>query len=92
MKKRIERVTVCWSFQLQYLLKSFVAVINTRIWGTTLVFHTGRHADHRLKCPLLFSDFNPLKMKRIGFIQGLSAYRAVNTLHFGYKNQSLNVL
>jgi hypothetical protein len=26
------------------------------------------------------------------FIQGLSAYRAVNTLHFGYKNQSLNVL
>jgi hypothetical protein len=35
---------------------------------------------------------NPLKMKRICFIQGLSAYRAVNTLHFGYKNQSLNVL
>jgi hypothetical protein len=29
---------------------------------------------------------------RICFIQGLSAYRAVNTLHFGYKNQSLNVL
>jgi hypothetical protein len=23
---------------------------------------------------------------------GLRAYRAVNTLHFGYKNQSLNVL
>jgi hypothetical protein len=36
--------------------------------------------------------FNPLKTKRICFIQGLSAYRAVNTLHFGYKNQSLNVL
>jgi hypothetical protein len=35
---------------------------------------------------------NPLKTKRICFIQGLSAYRAVNTLHFGYKNQSLNVL
>jgi hypothetical protein len=35
---------------------------------------------------------NPLKMKRICFIYGLSAYRAVNTLHFGYKNQSLNVL
>jgi hypothetical protein len=35
---------------------------------------------------------NPLKTKRIWFIQGLSAYRAVNTLHFGYKNQSLNVL
>jgi hypothetical protein len=36
--------------------------------------------------------FNPLKTKLICFIQGLSAYRAVNTLHFGYKNQSLNVL
>jgi hypothetical protein len=35
---------------------------------------------------------NPLKTKRICFIQGLSAYRAVNTLHFGYKNQSLNFL
>jgi hypothetical protein len=35
---------------------------------------------------------NPLKTKRICFIQGLSAYRAVNTLHFGYKNQSLDVL
>jgi hypothetical protein len=36
--------------------------------------------------------FNPLKTKRICFIEGLSAYRAVNTLHFGYKNQSLDVL
>jgi hypothetical protein len=35
---------------------------------------------------------NPLKTKRVCFIYGLSAYRAVNTLHFGYKNQSLNVL
>jgi hypothetical protein len=35
---------------------------------------------------------NHLKTKRICFIEGLSAYRAVNTLHFGYKNQSLNVL
>jgi hypothetical protein len=35
---------------------------------------------------------NLLKTKRICFMQGLSAYRAVNTLHFGYKNQSLNVL
>jgi hypothetical protein len=29
--------------------------------------------------------FNPLKTERISFIQGLSAYSAVNTLHFGYK-------
>jgi hypothetical protein len=35
---------------------------------------------------------NPLKTKRICFIQGLSAYRAVNSLHFGYKNLSLNIL
>jgi hypothetical protein len=40
----------------------------------------------------LLYDINPLKTKRICFIQGLSAYRAVNTLHIGYKNQSLNVL
>jgi hypothetical protein len=39
-----------------------------------------------------FLTVNPLKTKRICFIYGLSAYRAVNTLHFGYKNQSLNVL
>jgi hypothetical protein len=43
---------------------------------------------------LLYTNvrFNPLKTKRVCFIQGLSAYRAVNTLPFGYKNQSLNVL
>jgi hypothetical protein len=35
---------------------------------------------------------NPLKTEPVCFIYGLSAYRAVNTLHFGYKNQSLNVL
>jgi hypothetical protein len=29
---------------------------------------------------------NPLKTECVCFIQGLSAYRAVNTLHFGYKN------
>ena len=30
--------------------------------------------------------FNPLRTKRICVIQGLSPYRAENTLHFGYKN------
>jgi hypothetical protein len=38
-----------------------------------------------------FAYFNPLKTKGICFRQRLSAYRAVNTFHFGYKNQSLNV-
>jgi hypothetical protein len=42
--------------------------------------------------PFITILINPVKTKRICFIQGLSAYRAVNTLHFGYKNQSLNVL
>jgi hypothetical protein len=36
--------------------------------------------------------FNPLKTVRICFIEGLSAYRAVNTLHLGYKNRTLNIL
>jgi hypothetical protein len=40
----------------------------------------------------LMSDVNPLKMKHVCSIYELSAYRAVNTFHFGYKNQSLNVL
>jgi hypothetical protein len=35
---------------------------------------------------------NPLKTKRICIIYELGAYRAVNTLHFDYKNQSLNAL
>jgi hypothetical protein len=43
-------------------------------------------------CEIAGVNFNPLKTKRICFIYGLSAYRAVNTLHLGYKNQSLNVL
>jgi cell division protein FtsW (lipid II flippase) len=41
---------------------------------------------------LFFERVNRLKTKPISFILGLSAYRAVNTLHFGYKNPSLNVL
>jgi hypothetical protein len=36
-------------------------------------------------------NINPLKTKRICLYRE-RAYRAVNTLHFGYKNQSLNVL
>jgi len=33
---------------------------------------------------------NLLRMQGICSIQGLSPYRAVNTLHFGYKTQSVN--
>jgi hypothetical protein len=33
-----------------------------------------------------------LKTKRIYFIQGLSPYRAVNTLYLGYKKQTVNVV
>ena len=36
--------------------------------------------------------FNPLKTKRICVIPGLSPYRAVNTLHLGYKILSVNVV
>jgi hypothetical protein len=35
---------------------------------------------------------NPLNTKRICFLLGVSPYRAVNTLNFGYKNQPLNAL
>jgi hypothetical protein len=34
--------------------------------------------------------FNALKTKRVCFIHGLIAYRAVNTLRLGYKNQSVD--
>jgi hypothetical protein len=47
---------------------------------------------HALPSSFCKIHFNPLKTKRICFIQGLSPYRAVNTLRFDYKNQSLNVL
>jgi hypothetical protein len=56
---------------------------------------TPRAAIHNIHASFfsgLGAVFNPLKTKRICFIQGLSAYRAVNALHFGYKNQFLNVL
>jgi len=37
----------------------------------------------------LYESINLVKMKRIRFIQGPSPYRAVNTFHLGYKNQSV---
>ena len=36
--------------------------------------------------------FNPLKTKCIYVIYGLSPYRAVNTLHHGYKKQTVKVV
>jgi hypothetical protein len=42
-------------------------------------------------CPRTYS-VNPLKSRRICVIQGFSSYRAVNTLHLGYNNQSVNVV
>ena len=38
------------------------------------------------------SVINTLRTRRFCAIWGLGAYRAVNTLHFGYKNQSAKVL
>ena len=34
--------------------------------------------------------FNSLRTTSVCIIEGLSPYRAVNTLHFSYKNQSVN--
>jgi hypothetical protein len=52
----------------------------------------GRYIKENILISFTIFLINPLKTKRVCFIQGLSAYRAVNTLEFGYKNQSLNVL
>ena len=41
----------------------------------------------RLRIP---TSFNPLKAKRRLFYLETSSYRAVNTFHLGYKNQSVN--
>jgi hypothetical protein len=41
---------------------------------------------------LLSSAINPLKKKCVCFIEGLSPYRAVNTLILGYKKQSFNAV
>jgi hypothetical protein len=41
---------------------------------------------------IIYKYLNPLKAEWICFIWGFSAYRTVNTLHFSYKNQSLNIL
>jgi hypothetical protein len=38
-----------------------------------------------------YKPINPLKTQRICVIQGLSPYRAVNTLHLGYKNRTVKV-
>ena len=37
-------------------------------------------------------NVNPLKTKRFCVILELISYRAVNTLHLGYKNQILNAV
>jgi len=40
---------------------------------------------------LFGGNINPLKMKHICFIQGVSAKHALNTLSLGYKSQSINL-
>jgi hypothetical protein len=44
------------------------------------------------RLPVTKIYINPLKTKTVCFIQGLCPYRTVNTLHLGYKNQSLNAV
>jgi hypothetical protein len=58
----------------------------------TTVVSRFTHEGLRLNLLQVITSFNPLKTKRVCFVQGFSACRAVNTLHFSYKNQSLNVL
>jgi hypothetical protein len=70
---------------MKHFLKLMVSLKIFEQMKILLVRSLGRFSSSDL-------DINPLKTKRICFIEGLSAYRAVNTLHFGYKNQSLNVL
>jgi hypothetical protein len=67
------------------------------VYSIKRFYHRDREftARYELKLEMqltLILFFNLLKTKLICFVQGLSAYRAVNTLHFGYKNRSLNVL
>jgi len=38
------------------------------------------------------SGFKGLKTKRMCYVQGLGAYRAVNSLHLVYKNQCVNIV
>ena len=41
---------------------------------------------------ILDGDIKPLKTRNVCFIWGLSAYRAVNTLHLGCTKASINVV
>jgi hypothetical protein len=67
--------------------------LRNQVRNPKVTTHHKNHGPYKPKSrPGGSRHINPLKTKRICFIQGLSAYRAVNTLHFGYKNQSLNVL
>jgi hypothetical protein len=65
-------------------------IVMKEVTASSRTLPSVRRAEFNPKKPT--TNFNPLKTDFICFIQGLSAYRAVNTLHFGYKNQSLNVL
>jgi hypothetical protein len=44
------------------------------------------------KMQRLFFNIKPLKTKRVCVTQGISPYSAINPLHLGYKNQTLNVV
>jgi hypothetical protein len=83
-----------WSTGCQRLarLGYFYCLINYCFYNSDSSQWVFCRIDTKIAVFIKLCSFNPLKTKRICFIQGLSAYRAVNTLHFGYKNQSLNVL
>jgi hypothetical protein len=87
-----------------YKEKPIEEMVNTKFLGLQIDDHLdGKNLIEQMICKLHgachavwlmvhISNINPLKTKHICFIQGISAYRAIKTLHFGYKNQSLNVL
>jgi hypothetical protein len=71
-------------------MKNFVGKL-TKVLGFTLK-KTNQSTDYvsteRISITIIHK-FNPLKMKRRLLYLKTSSYRAVNTFHLGYKNQSV---
>ena len=67
------------------------SVILPPIFGKSNTRNIKKTNQIRKKIPVPINmHINPLWTRRMCVIQGLSPYRAVNTLRWGYKNQTLN--
>ena len=62
--------------------------VRQNFFDLLVTFHYEKYYTFVCMCVCIY--INLLKMKCNLLLKGISPYRAVNTFHYGYKNQSVN--